>query len=653
MTALLICNLVGDISEKMPKRKREETVIQPSDASPSNSDSDSEPEIPRTIRRSSRNTPGKGPLLVTPTVSAPQVKTATPKTNTSPGKSSTPRTTANSNCNASPTPETESEMKTCNTTKTNTPPAAAKPKVSAAKSVTKDKVKDVVKEKVEDVVEDAKIDNNSTDVGGKAEPKSKSASKTKSPEKIKPALPTEKEKNDQLPTEYTSDRRVARMVAEETMKYTGDLSSRCPLPGCDSKGHLTGRHDTHRTLTACPIYHNLTAEGCKQRCREREAQTAVKRKLQQVNNSRRDLRHQIVTAEHKVYRDNILGQRSNHPDATDLLKKEHLDHAEEHGSCRQPRLDGLTSEYDLKLFREAQAKAAEDLNYEVASHYQLSDKSEYRIKQIELGQFEMDTWYAAPYPEEYTRLPKLYVCEYCLKYMKTKVIARRHAAKCVWRHPPGDEIYRKANISVFEVDGKKNKIYCQNLCLLAKLFLDHKTLYYDVEPFLFYVMTEADTQGCHMIGYFSKEKQSFLNYNVSCILTMPPFMRKGFGKMLIDFSYLLSKEEEKIGSPERPLSDLGLLSYRSYWKDVLLNYLHNYKGREICIKDLSQETAVNANDIVSTLQSLGMLKYWKGKHLVLKKQDLIDEFLEKKTQKKPDSRQVDAGCLKWTPPIKP
>ena len=31
-------------------------------------------------------------------------------------------------------------------------------------------------------------------------------------------------------------------------------------------------------------------------------------------------------------------------------------------------------------------------------------------------------------------------------------------AKCVWRHPPGDEIYRKNNISMFEVDGKKNKV---------------------------------------------------------------------------------------------------------------------------------------------------------------------------------------------------
>lgn len=57
---------------------------------------------------------------------------------------------------------------------------------------------------------------------------------------------------------------------------------------------------------------------------------------------------------------------------------------------------------------------------------------------------------------------------------------------------------------MFEVDGNEYKIYSQNLCLLAKLFLDHKTLYYDVEPFLFYVLTTNDASGCHFVGYFSK-----------------------------------------------------------------------------------------------------------------------------------------------------
>lgn len=42
------------------------------------------------------------------------------------------------------------------------------------------------------------------------------------------------------------------------------------------------------------------------------------------------------------------------------------------------------------------------------------------------------------------------------------------------------------------------------MCLLAKLFLDHKTLYYDTDPFMFYILTEFDAQGFHIVGYFSK-----------------------------------------------------------------------------------------------------------------------------------------------------
>ncbi|KNC86987.1 hypothetical protein SARC_00880 [Sphaeroforma arctica JP610] len=229
------------------------------------------------------------------------------------------------------------------------------------------------------------------------------------------------------------------------------------------------------------------------------------------------------------------------------------------------------------------------------------------INIIQLGKHEIDTWYFAPYPDDYGKANKLYVCEYCLKYVKYSRTMSLHRERCSHRQPPGLEIYRAGAISVYEVDGSESRLFCQNLCLLAKLFLDHKTLFFDVSPFLFYVMCEVDDHGARVVGYFSKEKESVDNYNVACILTLPPYQRKGYGKFLIAFSYELTKMEGKHGSPEKPLSDLGALSYRSYWAGVLLRTLRDTVGT-VTVKQLCDRTAFCEEDVVSSLQSLGLIK---------------------------------------------
>ena len=100
----------------------------------------------------------------------------------------------------------------------------------------------------------------------------------------------------------------------------------------------------------------------------------------------------------------------------------------------------------------------------------------------------MEVWYQSPYPEEYSCLPKLYICEFCLKYLKSATQLRRHAVKCVWNHPPGDEIYRKEPISVFEICGKRYKqVHIITYLCVAISFSDFffcTFLAYDLPSFL-------------------------------------------------------------------------------------------------------------------------------------------------------------------------
>ncbi|GFR41961.1 hypothetical protein Agub_g2758 [Astrephomene gubernaculifera] len=324
-----------------------------------------------------------------------------------------------------------------------------------------------------------------------------------------------------------------------------------------------------------------------------------------------------------------------------------------------PQLDLSTAEVEQQMEGPADKKgqkkkvAAEehdsDSEHADFDPNQLREHEEFtkvkNIETIELGRHEMDTWYFSPFPPEFKDVKKLYCCEYSLHFFKRRSQMLRHLHKCGMRHPPGNEIYRNGNICMFEVDGKKEKAFCQNLCYLAKLFLDHKTLYYDVDLFLFYILCELDERGAHMVGYFSKEKCSEEGYNLACILMLPAYQRKGYGKFLISMSYELSKLEGKVGTPERPLSDLGRVSYHGYWTRELLAILRDTEG-SISIKELSELTAIKPDDIINTLQQLGLIQYQKGQHVICAAPKLVEKHL--KAAGGP-GLVVDPSKIVWTP----
>lgn len=162
------------------------------------------------------------------------------------------------------------------------------------------------------------------------------------------------------------------------------------------------------------------------------------------------------------------------------------------------------------------------------------------------------------------------------------------------RHPPGDEIYRDDNLSVFEVDPHKESRYCYNLCMISNCYLDHKYLGVALNVFNFYVLCERrkDKVGLYMCGYFSKVRnqnptESIAYDNLSCIMVLPIAAGNDYGKFLIDISYKLSMKEGRSGTPERPFSDGGHYIYLGYWTYRIINYLLSIDPKDISLQQIS------------------------------------------------------------------
>jgi len=245
---------------------------------------------------------------------------------------------------------------------------------------------------------------------------------------------------------------------------------------------------------------------------------------------------------------------------------------------------------------------------------------------------------------------ELYVCRRCFGYGKVLVEWVRHC-RCCEREVPGRRIYTHCTEteeeggggwSVWEVDGgveivcilfnvpfcllMMEQLFCQNLSLFAKLFLDNKSVFFDVSGFNYFLLvhTSPTTHEPQIIGFFSKEKMSWDNNNLACILIFPPWQRKGLGALLMGVSYAIAKREGIMGGPEKPISDLGKKGYRRYWGAEIARWLlgvretDRKKGKGMVdVERVSRETWIAPDDCLAVLREMGVVeKAGRGKGTV-------------------------------------
>lgn len=236
------------------------------------------------------------------------------------------------------------------------------------------------------------------------------------------------------------------------------------------------------------------------------------------------------------------------------------------------------------------------------------------IQTVHFGSsYVCDAWYFSPFPEESVDKVKeaVHLCEFCLAAYKSKKTLSIHT--CGSTRPPGKEIYRDTvrgskTLVMFEINGAgAQKEYCKRLSVVGKLFLEHKSVCYDIETFSFFVLCEEDTRGAHIVGYFSKEKRSKKGYNVACIVVFPQYQKLGYGKLLLSVSYEISKREGNFNaSPEKPLSDLAQMCYRRYWSYVLLKAIYSETDNEkpFSLASITRSSGIRTIDLRDTLHLL-------------------------------------------------
>lgn len=140
-------------------------------------------------------------------------------------------------------------------------------------------------------------------------------------------------------------------------------------------------------------------------------------------------------------------------------------------------------------------------------------------------------------------------------------------------------------------------------------------MFFDVVSFKYYLLVytppptgSLPQQKSQIIGFFSKEKMSWDNNNLACILIFPPWQRKGLGKILMGVSYELSKRENRLGGPEKPLSELGKKGYTRFWEARIARVVLGMKAKTtMTVGDIAEACWMLSEDMVTVLSDMGVV----------------------------------------------
>lgn len=230
-------------------------------------------------------------------------------------------------------------------------------------------------------------------------------------------------------------------------------------------------------------------------------------------------------------------------------------------------------------------------------------------------------------------LPTLYVCEFCFKYTDDPKELIDHVRTCSYtKKAPGKIKYRDQQYTIRRVKGSNSTLFAQCLCLFTKLFLDNKSMYFQVSNFDFYLLYNSNGTPTPL-GFFSRDLVSYNQDNLACILVFPPYQQKGLGSLLIEFSYKLSNSQGLISGPEQPLSPFGKVGYLKYWSRriyFVLQFGCLALKEKIDLETISECTGFRVSDIIMTLNHLqcldineGELYLWKLRRFFESQPELI------------------------------